>query len=125
MPRILMIDDDKDLLVVTKSFLQRKGFDIAACASWEEASAELKRFNPQLIIIDVFLEELDGFQICKKLKSSPFTRHIPILVLSGYPRLAETAIYEFGADEFVSKPFEINELIEKIHDILGKHQQSV
>lgn len=119
-----MIDDDKDLLLVTKSFLQRKGFDIAACSTWDEASTELKRFNPQLIIIDVFLEELDGFQICNKLKSSPFTRHIPILILSGYPRLAETAIYEFGADDFVSKPFEINELISKIHGIISKHHQS-
>lgn len=124
MPRILMIDDDKDLLTVTKSFLQRRGFDIVACSSWEDASAQLKKFNPQLIIIDVFLEELDGFQICNKLKGSPFTRHIPILILSGYPRLAETAIYEFGADEFVSKPFEINDLISKIHGILSKHPQS-
>lgn len=125
MPRILMIDDDKDLLVVTKGFLQRKGFDVATCSTWEEASTEMKNFNPQLIMADVFLGDIDGFQICNKLKSSPFTRHIPILVLSGYPKLAETAIYEFGADEFVSKPFEINELISKIHKLLSKNRQSV
>ena len=120
-----MIDDDKDLLVVTKGFLQRKGFDVATCINWEEASNKMKNFNPQLIMADVFLGDIDGFQICNKLKSSPFTRHIPILVLSGYPRLAETAIYEFGADEFVSKPFEINELISKIHKLLSKNRQSV
>lgn len=124
MPRILMIDDDKDLLVVTKGFLQRKGFDVATCLNWEEASNQMKSFNPQLIMADVFLGDIDGFQICNKLKSSPFTRHIPILVLSGYPRLAETAIYEFGADEFVSKPFEINDLISKIHKLLSKNHQS-
>ncbi len=119
-----MIDDDKDLLVVTKGFLQRKGFDVATCLNWEEASNQMKSFNPQLIMADVFLGDIDGFQICNKLKSSPFTRHIPILVLSGYPRLAETAIYEFGADEFVSKPFEINDLISKIHKLLSKNHQS-
>ena len=125
MPRILMIDDDQDLLTVTRSFLQRKGFDVAVYSNWEDASSAMNSFNPQLILLDVFLNDLDGLQICNKLKASPFTRHIPILVVSGYPRLAETAIYEFGADDFVSKPFEINELLGKIHNILSKRHQSV
>lgn len=115
-----MIDDDNDLLLVTKTFLTRKGYEVAAYSSWEEASVQIKKINPQLILLDVFLKNSDGLQICNKLKSSPFTRHIPILIISGYPRLAETAIYEFGADEFISKPFEIGELEGKIQNILSK-----
>lgn len=120
-----MIDDDHDLLLVTKTFLQKKGYDVSAHSNWEEASNEIKKTNPQLIMLDVFLNNNDGLQICNKLKSSPFTRHIPVLIISGYPRLAETAIYEFGADEFLSKPFEIRELEGKIQSILSKHHQSV
>lgn len=118
-----MIDDDHDLLLVTKTFLSRKGYEVAAYSTWEEASTHIKKINPQLILLDVFLNNDDGLQICNKLKSSPFTRHIPILVISGYPRLAETAIYEFGADEFISKPFEIGELEGKIQNILSKKCQ--
>lgn len=124
MPRILMIDDDDDLLKITKSLLQRKGFEMDVCSDWDCASKKIKTFNPNLVLLDVFLNNSDGLQICSKLKTSPFTRHIPILVLSGYPRLAETAIYEFGADDFIAKPFEIDEMISKIHYILSRKHQS-
>lgn len=120
-----MIDDDQDLLLVTQSVLKKKGYDISAFSNWEKASDAIKKTNPQLIMLDVFLKENDGLDICNKLKSSPFTRHIPILVISGYPRIAETAIYEFGADEFIAKPFEIGELEQKIQAILSRKKQSV
>jgi len=125
MQRLLMIDDDQDLLLVTQSVLKKKGYDISAFSNWEKASDAIKKTNPQLIMLDVFLKENDGLDICNKLKSSPFTRHIPILVISGYPRIAETAIYEFGADEFIAKPFEIGELEQKIQAILSRKKQSV
>lgn len=120
MPRILLIDDDQDLVEVVKSLLKKKGFDVAAFTKWNQASMAIKSFNPQLIMMDVFLSDFDGLDICKKLKRSPFTRHIPVLIFSGYPQVAEAAIYEFGADEFLAKPFEMDELIRKIHNILSK-----
>lgn len=122
MPRILMIDDDNDLLMVTKNLLQRKGFEMEVSSSWEEANEKIRTFNPNLVLLDVFLNNSDGLQICSKLKSSPFTRHIPVMVLSGYPRLAETAIYEYGADDFIAKPFEVGEMISKMHYILSRKQ---
>lgn len=117
-----MIDDDHDLLTVTKRLLQKKGFDIQVCSDGETAMERIKNFNPNLILLDVFLNNSDGLEICNKLKRSPFTRHIPVLVLSGYPRLAESAIFEFGADDFISKPFEVNEMVSKMHYILSKRR---
>ena len=63
--------------------------------------------------------------MCKKLKACEYTRHIPIVVFSAYPQIGETAIYEFGADDFIAKPFEENELIEKIHKVLGRKHESM
>ncbi|MEO6220449.1 MAG: response regulator, partial [Ginsengibacter sp.] len=80
---------------------------------------------PQLILLDVFLSGVDGFEVCKKLKSNSSTRHIPILIFSAYPRVADTAIYEYGANDFLSKPFEVNDLIKKVHDILSQTGESV
>lgn len=120
MPRIIMIDDDPDLVKIVKSRLKQKGYEVAVFTEWAQAANAIRSFNPQLILIDVFLEKLDGLDVCNKLKKSAFTRHIPIIVLSGYPGVEDSAIYEFGADEFLSKPFKMKELIGKIDGILSK-----
>lgn len=125
MPKILIIDDDLDLLTVVKSLLRKKGFEVFAYTDWEVALENIKNNEPQLILLDVFLSGIDGLDVCKKLKSSPLTRHIPIIVFSSYPNIAETAIYEFGADDFIAKPFEVNEIIQKIHYVLSKKHVSV
>lgn len=125
MPRIFVIDDDKDLLSVVKSLLMRRGFNVSVYTDWEMASRDLKKYEPQLILLDVFLSGLDGFEVCQKLKSNNATRHIPVLIFSAYPRVAETAIYEYGANDFISKPFEVNELIRKVHAILSQTGESV
>lgn len=125
MPRIFVIDDDKDLLKVVKSLLTKRGFTVSVYSDWETANNDIKKYEPQLILLDVFLSDVDGFEVCKKLKSNFTTRHIPVLIFSAYPRVAETAIYEFGANDFISKPFEVNELIRKVHAILSQAGESV
>ncbi len=125
MPRIFVIDDDKDLLKVVKSLLLKRGFDVSTYSDWEIANMALRRYQPQLILLDVFLSGIDGLDVCQKLKASAATRHIPILIFSAYPRVAETAIYEYGADDFIAKPFELNDLIEKVHGILSHKNESV
>ncbi len=125
MPRIFVIDDDKDLLKVVKSLLIKRGFTVSVYSDWETANNDIKKYEPQLILLDVFLSDVDGFEVCKKLKSNFTTRHIPVLIFSAYPRVAETAIYEFGANDFISKPFEVNELIRKVHAILSQAGESV
>lgn len=125
MPRVLIIDDDKDFLIIVKSFLQKKGFTVSIHSEWKAASDSIVEFKPQILLIDVFLSGVDGLEMCKKLKSCEYTRHIPIVVFSAYPQIGETAIYEFGADDFIAKPFEENELIEKIHKVLGRKHESM
>ena len=125
MPRILIIDDDKDLLTVVQAFLIKEGFDAYGFSNWQTAWEGIKIYEPQLILLDVFIPGTDGLDVCKKLKSSYFTRHIPVIVFSSYPNIAETAIYEFGADDFIAKPFEVNEIIKKINHILSRKSVSV
>ena len=125
MPRILIVDDDKDLLAVVKSLLHKRGFDVFILSDCENISEEVRECGPQLILLDVFLAGVDGLEVCKRLKSAPYSRHIPIIIFSAYPRVAETAIYEFGANDFIAKPFEVNELVRKIHKVLSKKHESV
>ena len=120
MPRIVAIDDDMDLLKMVKSLLLRKGFNVSAFSKWEAAITSIRKHIPQIILLDVFLGNDDGFDVCKKLKADSFTRHIPILVCSGFSKVAETAIFEFGANDFILKPFKGIELLRKIYSVLLK-----
>jgi DNA-binding response OmpR family regulator len=125
MPRILIVDDDKDLLTVVQSLLRKKGFEVYINNDSDNIAQSVRACKPQLILLDVFLAGIDGLEVCKRLKSAPYSRHIPIIIFSAYPRVAETAIYEFGANDFIAKPFEMNELVRKIHKVLSKKHESV
>ncbi len=118
MNSITIIDDDKELLKLVKTFLEKRGFSVSVFTDWFKAVKSIRLYQPQLIILDVFLKNIDGFDVCNRIKANPFTRHIPVLMFSGFPRVEETAIYEFGARDFISKPFAINDFIAKINSIL-------
>ncbi len=120
MPKILVIDDDKDLLDITQTLLVKQGFEVETNANWDDALQKIETFQPQLILLDVFLNGIDGLDICRQLKSMPHTKHIPVMIFSGYPRVAESVIYEYGADDFIAKPFEVNDLITKMHSVLSQ-----
>ena len=119
MPRIYVIDDDMDLLKVVKSLLLKRGFDVSTFSDWEDANNTMKISEPQLILLDVFLAGIDGLDVCQRLKASPYTKHIPILLFSAFPRIAESAIHDYGADDFIAKPFEVGDLIKKVHSVLS------
>ena len=125
MPSIYVIDDDIDLLKVVKSLLLKKGFNVSTFMDWNIARDAMKLFEPQLILLDVFLSGIDGLDICQKLKASPSTRHIPILMFSAFPKIAEIAIDDYGADDFIAKPFEVRDLIKKVHSVLSRKGESV
>ncbi len=118
MTSITVIDDDKELLKLVKSFLQKRNFKVSIFTDWFKAIRDIRICQPQLVILDVFLKNFDGFEVCKRIKANPFTRHIPVLMFSSFPKVADTAIYEYGAMDFISKPFSINDFIAKINGIL-------
>ena len=122
MPRILIVDDDKDLLDVTHSLLTKKGYEVESHNNWEDALQKIDIFQPQLILLDVFLNGIDGLDICRQLKSMAHTKHIPVLIFSAYPRIADKVIYEYGADDFIEKPFEVSDLIAKVHSVLSQKE---
>ncbi|MEO6682558.1 MAG: response regulator [Ginsengibacter sp.] len=125
MSRILLIDDDTDFLSVLKTTLTRKGFIVQTQETWESSMNIINSFKPHLVILDVFLSGIDGLDICKQIKKSPFTKNLPVLIISGFPWISHSAIYEFGANDFIAKPFEVNDLIKKIHKIFNRKHESV
>jgi two-component system, OmpR family, response regulator RstA len=124
MSKILILDDDLNFLTIVKSLLNEKGFEVTAFTDWKKAWDSIKTYKPHLILLDVFLKGIDGLDICRKLKTFYSTRNIPVLVFSSFPNIAETAIFEYGADDFIQKPFEVNILIKKMNSILSRKKHA-
>ncbi len=117
MKRILVVDDDIDILTVVQLLLDSKGFEVVAISNWQQIYSKIDVFKPDLILLDVALGTQDGRNICKQLKSANDTKHIPIILFSANHNV-ENSIPECLANSFISKPFDINHLIEQINDQL-------
>ena len=115
--KILIVDDDEDLLKALSRLLQLRGFDIHGLSEPDKVFVIVESFKPDLIILDVALCELDGRDICRKLKLNPETKVIKIVLYSANHDL-EYDYNQYGADAFVKKPFQSALLYETIENHL-------
>ncbi len=113
MSRILVIDDDKDILELVEIILLRNGFEILISPKGEETLANVENFAPQVILLDVFLAGVNGIDICNELKSNTKTAHIPIIMYSAHTN-QNAIMQQCNANDFLAKPFDIRNLIDKI-----------
>ncbi|MEO8861753.1 MAG: response regulator [Ginsengibacter sp.] len=114
MSRILVVDDDIDILSVMEILLTMKGFEVEVTAKGENTFPKIKTFKPDLILLDVLISGHDGRTICRTLKSNEETMHIPVIMFSAHPGAAAT-IAEYGADDFIAKPFDVTNLLKKVN----------
>lgn len=117
MKRILIVDDDADTLTSIKMFLELNDYEVFTSSGGEGALSHVVDYCPHVILLDVYLKESNGVEICNRLKSSSLTRHIPIIMFSaestGYLILRKCA-----ADDFISKPFDQKILLGIIEHLL-------
>lgn len=122
MKRVLIVDDNSDILWVVETILKRYGFEVYSTLKGEEVMAKTIKYGPQLILLDVFLSGIDGIEVCNTLKSTPETKDIPVIMFSAHTNSHD--IMKFcKADDFVAKPFDSNELVKKINYQIGVHQE--
>ncbi len=117
MKKLLIVDDSTDLLDAMEIILLQKGYAVKTLSGCDNIYKEVIDFDPDLVILDIFLAGKDGREICKELRNSIVSKYLCIMVFSASPKALEN--YEtFGADGFLEKPFGINSLIEKIETVL-------
>lgn len=121
MKKVLIVDDNKDIVWVVETILKRYGFEVMSTLRGEEVLTKAKNFNPQLILLDVFLSGVDGIEICNSLKTIPETRDIPIIMFSAHTNRHDVMKF-CEADDFLPKPFDANELVKKINMQIETHQ---
>jgi len=113
MTRILIIDDEEDVLVPLAALLQKKGYQVATISRGSIALKTVDVFKPDIILLDVKLDDFDGRDICWQLKAGNKTKHIKILLCSAYVSKKDE-YKEYGADDFLGKPFSFKDLLKKI-----------
>jgi DNA-binding response OmpR family regulator len=116
MKKIMVVDDDKDLLVAFKALLKRQGFDVAVTASCEEGFEILASYKPDLIFLDINVGNDDGRNMCKRIKTQAEHKHIPVILISANDEALNTYT-KYGADSFLKKPFELV----KLANVLSAH----
>lgn len=120
MKKILVVDDDEDVLETIQLILEIGGYDVEPLNDAELIFEHLADFEPDLILLDVVLGKIDGRVICSQIKSHEDTKHIPILMMSGLYDLKEVKEMECAPDDFMSKPFKMDLLLEKIEKLVNK-----
>ena len=117
MTKILVVDDDKLILEGVKTILNEQGYFVETISDWPEVFGKIKAFNPDLIILDIFIAGADGRVICKELKKSKTTINIPVILFSATNRL-EAYTKDSNAQGYLKKPFENEDLINVVKEFL-------
>jgi len=119
--RILVVDDEIYIVHILDFSLGMEGYEVITALDGEQALEKLKTEKPDLIVLDIMMPKLDGYEVCKAIKSSPETRHIPVILLSAKGRNVDQKLgFDVGADDYITKPFSPRKLVERINQLLGQ-----
>jgi two-component system alkaline phosphatase synthesis response regulator PhoP len=123
MPRILIAEDEKDIRELIAFTLRFAGFDVLLATNGVEAVEVAEAERPDLVILDVRMPRMSGYEACRRLKENPQTASLPVVFLSAKGQDSEIQQgLESGAEEYILKPFAPDELIQQVRDILNRHR---
>src|ERR1019366_8901400 len=123
MAKILVVDDDKPILEVVKTILEKEGYDVETISDWPDVFEKIKNYKPDLVILDIFIAGADGRVICKDLKKSKATTHIPVILFSVTKRL-EDYTKDSNAQGYLKKPFNTTELIDIVKNFAANTRKA-
>lgn len=124
MNKVLAIDDEDYILELIQYNLEQNGFEVVTCNDGSNAMNTALNIKPDIILLDLMLPQINGFDICKQLRKNPITRKIPIIILTARNSETDKVIgLELGADDFITKPFGIRELIARIRSAIRRKEE--
>lgn len=121
--RILIIEDDPSITLMVRNNLEYEGFKVSSVADGRQAIQAARSFMPDLILLDLMLPGLDGFEICRAISQSSLG--IPVIILSARSQSADKVRgLELGADDYITKPFSLDELLARVHAVMRRSTSS-
>lgn len=119
--RLMVVDDDPDALALMEKILTDEGFELVKVSNATEVGLKAAQMAPDLILLDFLMPELNGFEVCKALRDNEMTRSIPIMAVTCLTKERDIErIFDSGADEYLAKPFKVDQLLEKVRELIGR-----
>ena len=119
--KILVVDDEIYIVHILDFSLGMEGYEVLTALDGEQALEKARAEKPDLIVLDIMMPKLDGYETCKRLKADDATKHIPVILLSAKGRNVDQKVgFEVGADDYITKPFSPRKLVERINAVLGQ-----
>jgi len=119
--KIVVIEDETDILEVIAYNLKREGYDVITSTSGEDGLEKIERTKPNLVVLDLMLPEVDGIELCRKLKADPLTQSIPVIMVTAKGEESDVVLgLGVGADDYVTKPFSPRELTARVKAVLRR-----
>ncbi|BCA55919.1 DNA-binding response regulator in two-component regulatory system with PhoR [Nitrospira sp. KM1] len=123
--KILVVEDERDILQLVKLYLEKEGYRVVAAANGTEGLKLAKSEKPDLLVLDLMLPEIDGLEVCKRLRASAETALLPIIMLTAKAEESDTVIgLELGADDYVTKPFSPKALVARVKAMFRRLDRS-
>jgi len=120
MPTILIVDDEPNIIELARLYLEREGYRIVTASDGREALSKLDSISPALVVLDLMLPDIDGFEVCRQIRKKSDT---PVLMLTARKEDIDKIVgLELGADDYVTKPFNPRELVARVKAILRRYQ---
>ena len=120
MPKILVVDDEPNIIELAKLYLEREGYQVEGVANGNDALSRQSAVNPDIIILDLMLPDIDGFEVCRQIRTKS---DVPILMLTARKEDIDKIVgLELGADDYLTKPFNPRELVARVRAILRRYQ---
>ncbi len=127
--KILIVDDAIDTVELLKKRFQAEGYDTAEAYNGEEGLQKVSEYNPDLIVLDIMMPKIDGYEVCQRLKADENTKYIPVLMLTAKGEVENKVKgLDIGADDYLAKPFDYTELSARIRSLLSskaEHEKKV
>jgi two-component system alkaline phosphatase synthesis response regulator PhoP len=119
--KILVVDDEIYIVHILDFSLGMEGYEVLTALDGEQALEKARAEHPDLIVLDIMMPKLDGYETCKLLKADPATKDIPVILLSAKGRNVDQKVgFEVGANDYITKPFSPRKLVERINALLGQ-----
>jgi DNA-binding response OmpR family regulator len=118
---ILLVEDEPDIVRLVTHYLEKDGFEVEAAPTGPQGLAAIRRRKPAAVILDVMLPDLDGYEVCRRIRSDSATAQVPIIMLTAKgDETARVVGLELGADDYVTKPFSPKELLARLRAVLRR-----
>lgn len=118
---VIVVDDNMDLITIVKTVLEAKGYNVVSACSGEELFSRLEETKPDVILLDIMMPEMDGLAVLKRLRGSPGTSPIPVILITAKIQYSDImAGYKQGADYYITKPFTGSQLLNGINLVLKR-----